>query len=80
MMVSRDPMDDLVCRCCDQEYTLRRDHEPTGLCDDCAQMLVPAMLEGCKAARSLLQMLGAENYDPEYSELCAAIAKAEGHP
>lgn len=36
------------------------------------------LLAACKAARDLLRRLGGTNHDPEYSELLAAIAKAEG--
>ena len=35
------------------------------------------LLAACKAAASLLRKLGGKNHDPEYSELLAAIAKAE---
>lgn len=38
------------------------------------------LLAACKAARSLLAKLGGKNHDPEYSELVAAIAKAESVP
>lgn len=38
----------------------------------------PDLLAACKAARSLLSKLGGKNHDPEFSELEAAIAKAEG--
>lgn len=49
-----------------------------------AQLIVRAVnchedfLAACKAAQSLLYKLGGTNYDPEYSELCAAVAKATG--
>lgn len=37
----------------------------------------PDLLAACKSARSLLHKMGGTNYDPEYTELCRAIAKAE---
>ena len=38
----------------------------------------PKMLAACKAAHSLLRKIVGKNHDPEYSQLGAAIAKAEG--
>lgn len=38
----------------------------------------PVLLAACKSAASLLRRLGGTNHDPEYSELLAAIAAAEG--
>ena len=51
-----------------------------GEADECAQLLIaaPKLLKACKAAVFLLRKLGGKNHDPEYSELLAAIRKAEG--
>jgi len=38
----------------------------------------PDLLAACMSVRALLIKLGGENHDPEFSEICAAIAKARG--
>ncbi len=53
-MPERDTEGEHYCRCCDQEYCLRTNREPTDYCDDCAQNLVPLLYKELLDAQTTL--------------------------
>ena len=70
---------DPVCECCGQDFHVRPGHEATRWCHDCAQKLVPVLLEACE--ESISYFAGVDTTMAEdnlIDELGAAIAMAKG--